>query len=60
MAARLRISEAVADMEAICTGRSSPVISGPTTVTPPNCCSILVEMEAECAAGRELEKPAAG
>jgi hypothetical protein len=50
----------VADMEAICTGRSSPVISGPTTVTPPNCCSILVEMEAECAAGRELEKPAAG
>ena len=29
--------DAVADMEEICTGLSSPVSSGPTTVTPPSC-----------------------
>ena len=51
IAARFTISVAVADMEAICTGFARPVSKGPTTVMPPSCWSILVEIEAEWAAG---------
>ena len=45
------MSLVVADIEAICTEPAMPVSSGPITVTQSSCWSILVEIEAECAAG---------
>src|SRR5580704_7544661 len=50
-AAILTMSLSLAFSETICTGFSSPTMSGPITVAPPSSCSMRVEIEAEWNAG---------
>jgi hypothetical protein len=47
IAAMLTMSESFEPRDTICTGFSSPTITGPITVAPPSSCSMRVEMAAE-------------